>query len=496
MERLTAGMPIPFGGDRATLVSSALAEIFKPGDALLVDQTDGELMHIAREVRVEVDRAMAHSLRAFREFSRVPDAQINSFFDDAASRLADDDIWKRILAANARDLARAASAGRLSDRLALGDKSRSAMIRGLLSWANLDAGRGRLVEEHFHDGWRVNAAREPVGVVGFVFEARPSVIIDAVGVLRTGNVALLKFGHDARATAECLLFQIIEPALANSGLPRGAIGLIDSENHAATWALLSDRRLGLAVLRGSGKVVRRLGDVARQSGVPTSLHGTGGAWLVANHDADPARFRAVVQNSLDRKVCNTLNVCCVVRSKATELIPMLIETLSLAPARRDTRARIHVVEGSESYLPEDLFSGSPLSATNDITRRRPFAELISASKLPTEWEWSDAPEISLVVVEGLDEAINLFNNYAPRFVVSLISADSVAQDWFYDAVDAPFVGDGFTRWADGQYALDRPELGLSNWQEGRPLGRGAILSASDIFTVRYRMSQFDACVSR
>lgn len=286
LDRLAAGMAIPFGGDRVTRVSSELAEIFKPGDALLVDQTDGELMHIAREMRVEVDRAIVHSLQAFRELSRVPDARINCFFDDAASRLADDEIWKRVLAANARDLARAASTGRLSDRLALGDTSRDDMIRGLLSWADLDAGRGTLVEEHFHDGWRVTVAREPVGVVGFVFEARPSVIIDAVGVLRTGNVALLKFGHDARATAECLLSEIIEPALAKNSLPASAIGLIDSENHAATWALLSDRRLGLAVLRGSGRVVRRLGDIARQSGVPTSLHGTGGAWLVADHDAD------------------------------------------------------------------------------------------------------------------------------------------------------------------------------------------------------------------
>ena len=98
-------------------------------------------------------------------------------------------------------------------------------------------------------------------------------IIDAVGVLRTGNVALLKFGHDARATAECLLSEIIEPALAKNSLPASAIGLIDSENHAATWALLSDRRLGLAVLRGSGRVVRRLGDIARQSGVPPAFTG-------------------------------------------------------------------------------------------------------------------------------------------------------------------------------------------------------------------------------
>ena len=43
-----------------------------------------------------------------------------------------------------------------------------------------------------------------------------------------------------------------------------------------------------------------------------------------------------------------------------------------------------------------------------------------------------------------------------------------------------------TRWVDGQYALDTPELGLSNWEGGRMLGRGGILSGDSVFTVRYR----------
>jgi len=55
----------------------------------------------------------------------------------------------------------------------------------------------------------------------------------------------------------------------------------------------------------------------------------------------------------------------------------------------------------------------------------------------------------------------------------------------YRLADAPFVGDGFTRWVDGQYALGRPELGLSNWQHGRLFGRGGILSGDGVFSVRY-----------
>ena len=67
-----------------------------------------------------------------------------------------------------------------------------------------------------------------------------------------------------------------------------------------------------AVARGSGPAVAQLGAVARQAGIPVSLHGTGGAWIVAAADADRERFVASVVHSLDRKVCNTLNVCCIV----------------------------------------------------------------------------------------------------------------------------------------------------------------------------------------
>ena len=124
------------------------------------------------------------------------------------------------------------------------------------------------------------------------------------------------------------------------------------------------------------------------------------------------------------------------------------------------------------------------------------AELLEGDELGTEWEWEESPEISLVIVADVDEAIALFNDHSPRFVASLISTDAAAQDHFYELVDAPFVGNGFTRWVDGQYALGKPELGLSNWQFGRLFGRGGVLSGDSVFTVRTRVTQTDAGVHR
>ncbi|HEY3486033.1 MAG TPA: glutamate-5-semialdehyde dehydrogenase, partial [Ilumatobacteraceae bacterium] len=120
----------------------------------------------------------------------------------------------------------------------------------------------------------------------------------------------------------------------------------------------------------------------------------------------------------------------------------------------------------------------------------PFATLLDAHQLGVEWEWEGSPEMTLVVVDGVDEAIQLFNRHSPHFVASLVSGDDALHERFYAAIDAPFVGDSFTRWVDGQYALDAPELGLSNWQAGRLLARGAILSGASAHTIRYR-ARFD-----
>jgi glutamate-5-semialdehyde dehydrogenase len=90
----------------------------------------------------------------------------------------------------------------------------------------------------------------------------------------------------------------------------------------------------------------------------------------------------------------------------------------------------------------------------------------------------------------------VFNTRSPRLVASLISHDDREHDRFWATIDAPFVGNGFTRWVDGQFALGRPELGLSNWQNGRLFGRGAVLSGDSVFTIRTRVVQSDPDLHR
>jgi glutamate-5-semialdehyde dehydrogenase len=486
LDGLTAGQPIVFGGNRVTHVSPELAVAFGPGDRVIVDPLSGDLLHVPEaefeHAAVPVTRARA----AFAALARCTDAQITEFFREFADRLADDTTFAPVAAANRADVQRAIERRRSTTRLALGDAMRADMVAGLRGWADGPAGRDTVERVVEHDGWTLEARRAPLGVVGFVFEGRPNVFADAAGVVRTGNTVVFRIGSDALGTAQAIVEHALDPALEAAGLPDGTVALVASAAHAAGWALFSDTRLSLAVARGSGPAVSQLGAVARQAGVPVSLHGTGGAWVIAATDADRDRFELTVTNSLDRKVCNTLNVCCIVRERAADLVPAFLAASARAAELRGSDARVHVTDAAAEFVPDEAWSRRSSVERADGVHDEPFVSSIGVETLGHEWEWEVSPEATLHVVASVDEAVELCNTYSPHFVASLVSDSPAAHDAFFATVDAPFVGNGFTRWVDGQYALNAPELGLSNWEGGRMLGRGGILSGDSVYTVRYR----------
>ncbi|MBA3606343.1 MAG: aldehyde dehydrogenase family protein, partial [Acidimicrobiia bacterium] len=462
---------------------------------LLIVGASGDLLHVPALAHRAASSAVDAATGAFGRLGRCDDDQISEFFARFASSLRDDEAIERILAANGRDVDLAANAGRSTTRLVLTEQMRQDMIVGLEVWRDSPLRRDAPLERIEHGVWSLEARQAPLGVVGFVFEGRPNVVADAAGVVRTGNTVAMRIGSDALGTAEAIVGHALAPALQAAGLPPGTVALVRSPSRAAGWALFDDVRLALAVARGSGPAVAQLGAVARQAGTPVSVHGTGGAWLVVGESARPERLHAAVVNSLDRKVCNTLNVCCLPRSRP-DLVGAFLAAVDEAAARRGTVARLHVDRDSQAAIPEQRFTTIVSVTRADGVHEEPAASIIGREGLAVEWEWEQSPELSLVVVDDVAEAIELCNRYSPRFVASLISEDGDEHDRFYAAVDAPFVGDGFTRWVDGQYALATPELGLSNWQSGRLLARGGVLSGSGVHTVRYRATIRDPDLHR
>jgi glutamate-5-semialdehyde dehydrogenase len=495
INKLEPGMPIIYNGNNVTYVSDEIAAKFKSGDRVIIVNSTGDILYIPDDEYKLAYNAVSKACSAFASMGSVTTNSITSFYHLFALNLADDIIWSKISHVNSEDVAQAKARKRSTTRLQISDKMRADMITGLREWRNAPSRRGQIIETVQHEGWRVQQVMAPLGVVGFVFEGRPNVFADATGVLRGGNCVVFRIGSDALGTARAIMQFALNPALEKAGLPEGSVTLLDSASHAAGWAMFSDNRLGLAVARGSGKAVAQLGSVARQSGVAVSLHGTGGAWMLADETADADKFQLAVYHSLDRKVCNTLNVCCIHYSR-TDLIESFLAALRLAGDRRGFGYKLHVVEGDENYIPAELLNKSikVKRACGDFTEKN--AELLPESKLGIEWEWEETPEVTLKIVKNITDAIELCNKYSPQFVVSLISEDQEAAQNYFDTLNAPFCGNGFTRWVDGQYSLNRPELGLSNWEDGRLFARGGILSGDGVYTIRLRVIQDDPEIHR
>lgn len=490
---------LPAAGDRI-LVGQEMIEItpefaasLRPGDSVLGVAASGTIRRIPAEVDRLVDEGLTDAVAAFTSMRSVDDRMITDFFSVAARLMGDDRVFASIARANASDVTSAGARGRSTTRLVLDDRMRADMIAAFGMWRDSEVTSSELLSTRHHRGWTVEEWRAPLGPIGFVFEGRPNVFADATGVLRTGNVVVFRIGSDALGTARAIMDGVIRPALAEAGLPSGAVVLLDSAEHAAGWRLFSDRRLALAVARGSGEAVAELGSIAQQSGVPASLHGTGGAWIIAGASADADRLGRVVEHSLDRKVCNTLNVLCVVASRAEDLLPVVHAAAERAASVRGVHARIHADAMAAEHLPSvgmmQVVRPTGTTMEPQVTPTAPYA-------LGHEFEWDQTPEFHVLTVASVDEAVELFNRFSPQFVVSVISEDATEQESVWSGANAPFVGDGFTRWVDGQFALLKPELGLSNWQSGRLFGRGGVLSGDSAHTVRLRVHQKDADLHR
>jgi glutamate-5-semialdehyde dehydrogenase len=449
--KLSAGTPVLVGTRVLPMPSLG------PGDRVLAVGRVESLVVISAEAHAAAVEAVREAEAAVVELATCRPAQVDAFFLGFAERLGDAGVWAAVTAANALDVKSAEARNRGTARLRVNEKMRAGMIEGLRGWAVTPTRIGEVLERRSGDGFVIERRAAPLGVVAFVFEGRPNVFADGAGVVRNGNAAVMRIGGDALDTALAIEEHALRPALRAAGLPLGAVRLLRSREHAAGQALFTLPSVRLAVARGSGATVALLGAIAEQHGIPASLHGTGGAWLYVEPTASPAALENVLRHSLDRKVCNTLNVLVLDRGALASLGPVCERVL------RSLGARVHVARGSEGVVD---------------------GESLPVEELAREWEWESTPELAFVVADGVDEAAALHNRHSPHFVASVLSRREGAFEEFYARVDAPYVGNAFTRWVDGQWAWERPELGLTNWERGRLLGRSGFLSGGDIVAVR------------
>src|SRR5436190_5708209 len=230
-----------------------------------------------------------------------------------------------LLDANRADLERARVGGHTRaflDRLTLTEARIEEMARQLREIATLPDPVGDIVEAWRRpNGIEISRVRVPLGVIGFIYESRPNVTADAVGLcLKSGNAVILRGGSEA-IESNAMIAALLAKAAEKAGAPADAIQFIDTTDRAAVAAMLElPDLLDLVIPRGGEEFVRW---VAEHSRVPVLKHDRGLVHVFVDADADLDMARAIVVNAKAQRpsVCNALETLLVHRDVADRFLP-------------------------------------------------------------------------------------------------------------------------------------------------------------------------------
>jgi glutamate-5-semialdehyde dehydrogenase len=250
---------------------------------------------------------MARRARAASQIlATVPGAQKDRWLRRAADAL--EECRDEILDANANDLAEAAErglSGALTDRLRLTPERLHATAAGLREVAGLPDPIGRVRESSVRpNGLEVHKVGVPLGVILFIYEARPNVTVDAAGLcVKSGNAILLRGGREAQHS-NVALHRVLSDCLRSCGLPADAVQLVANPDRAAVGYLLQmSDWIDLVIPRGGEELIRRVAEEAR---MPVLKHYKGNCHVYVERSADLDRAERIVVNAKCQRpgVCN------------------------------------------------------------------------------------------------------------------------------------------------------------------------------------------------
>jgi glutamate-5-semialdehyde dehydrogenase len=261
-----------------------------------------------------------------RASSERKNTAINMLADMLGARQAD------ILAANEKDTSAGVEQGlyeALLDRLTLNPARISGIASDLRHVANMDDPVGEIFDKSvLPNGLKVHKQRVPIGVLGVIYEARPNVTIDIVGLaIKTGNAVILRGGSET-IHSNRVLVSLVKEALEKSGLDAGAVQFIDDTSRERVAEMLKMHQyIDMLIPRGGAGLHRYCRE---NSTIPVITGGIGICHLFVDQSADLEKSVQVIQNAKVQRpsVCNALDTLLVHEEIAPELVPMVLHRLS------------------------------------------------------------------------------------------------------------------------------------------------------------------------
>jgi len=349
----------------------------------------------------------------------------------AASRLS-------ILQANLKDLDAGRNQGldaALLDRLELNDARIDGMIEGVEHIIALPDPVGEIARmARRPSGIEVGLMRQPLGVIGIIYESRPNVTIDAAALcLKSGNACVLRGGseafHSNQAIAAC-----ITTGLQAVGLPAACVQVAPTADRDFVGAMIGGDApmCDVIIPRGGKGLIERISTDAR---VPVIKHLDGNCHVYVDAESDLQQALQILENAKTHRygVCNAAESFLIHEDVAPTVLPLLQQTL--APHSVEIRGCDRVC----AMLPE--------------------------AKVASESDWYEeylGPIVAIKVVASVDEAIVHINTYGSHHTDAIVSTNYTTVRQFMRAVDsASVIANASTRFADGfEYGLGA-EIGIS-----------------------------------
>ena len=384
-----------------------------------------------QEIRAQAEAAKAASYRLAVLRTDERNAALSAMADALISHTDE------ILRENAADVAEAASTGTRAsylDRLRLDEERVAAMAEGLRLTAALPDPLGR--EDYSvrrPNGLEIRRMCVPLGVIGMIYEARPNVTADAIGLcLKSGNAVLLRGGSDALRSNR-VIADTLSHAAYGAGIPQGAIQLLAMKDRAAVDVMTHlTGLLDVIIPRGGAGLIRR---IVESSTVPVIETGAGVCHIYVDRAADTAMALRIVENAKVARpsVCNAAETLLVHESIAAEFLPQMATLLCA--------------------------DGVELRGCANTCRILP--NIATATEEDWSTEYGDLI-LSIRIVEDLDAAVTHINRYNTGHSETIVTNDIRAAHDFQQRVDASTVYvNASTRFTDGFEFGFGAEIGIS-----------------------------------
>ena len=359
--------------------------------------------------------------------------------DDALLRMAEKLVEAREIIAteNQKDLSAAKDAGlsaAMLDRLALNDAVIGAMADGLREVAALPDPVGACPGMWKRpNGLLVGRVRIPLGVIGFIYESRPNVTVDAAALcLKAGNAVILKGGSEA-IHSNLALGKLLAEALNETGIPEKAVQVIPTTERTAVNALISlDDDVDVIIPRGGEGLIRF---VTEHSRVPVLKHYKGVCHIYVDQSASFKMARDICFNAKVQRpgVCNALETLLVHEDTASGFLPEM--------AKQYEEAGVEI-RGCPKTI--DLVPGAVAATESDWPAE--FLDLVLAVK----------------VVVSMDEALDHIETYGSQHTEAIITNDYDRSQRFLAQVDSSVVlVNASTRFNDGNQLGLGAEIGIN-----------------------------------